>query len=85
MQIEMLKSDKNEVELRIDNLTVAETLRVYLNEQGIDFAAWRREHPSKPVVFKIKSSKSTVKKAVSEAVSAIKKDLAVLEATLKKK
>jgi len=84
MQIEILKHDKNDFEARMDNLTVAEILRVYLNKEGIDFAAWKREHPTKPLVFKIMSSGKTVKKSVSEAVEQIKKDLEKLESSLKK-
>jgi len=85
MNVEVINSGKNDVELRVDNLTVAEILRVYLNEPGIEFAAWRREHPSKPVVFKIESSGKSVKKAVSEAVEAIKKDCDKIVSVLKKK
>ncbi|MEI6731793.1 MAG: RpoL/Rpb11 RNA polymerase subunit family protein [archaeon] len=84
MNIEIVKQEKQEVELKIDNPTVAEILRVYLNEQGIKFAAWRREHPSKPVIFKIQTSEGTVKKAVADAVVAIKKDCDKLVAGLKK-
>lgn len=75
MNIEILEQDKNNLELKIDNITIAEILRVYLNKQGIEFAAWRREHPTKPVIFKIKSSDKSMKKEISDAVSAIKKDL----------
>ena len=75
MEVEIISQNANECELRIDNLTVAEILRVYLNEQGIKFAAWRRDHLTKPVIFRIESSGKTIKKAVSEAVSAISKDL----------
>ncbi|MEM4271631.1 MAG: RpoL/Rpb11 RNA polymerase subunit family protein [Candidatus Pacearchaeota archaeon] len=85
MNIEVLKSEKNEIDLKIDNLTIAEILRVYLNEQGVEFAAWRREHPSKPLIMKIKTSGETAKKAVSEAVSAIKKDCDKLASLVKKK
>ena len=84
MNIQVVKAEKSEVELRIDNLTVAEIMRVYLYDQGVDFAAWRREHPSKPLIFKIESSDKSVKKAVSDAVSAIKKDCDKLSAALKK-
>jgi DNA-directed RNA polymerase subunit L len=75
MEVEIIKSEKDLIELKVDNITIAEILRVYLNEQGIKFAAWRKEHPTKPVVFRIESSGKTVKKAVSDAVSSIKKDL----------
>ena len=80
----MIKDGKNEVEFKVDNLTIAEVLRVYLNEQDVDLAAWRREHPSKPVLMKIKTSGKTVKKAISDAVSAVKKDADALVSGLKK-
>ncbi len=75
MNMEILESGKDAIEVKLDNITVAEILRVYLNEQGIKFAAWRREHPTKPIIFRIESSGKTVKKAVGDAVAAIKKDL----------
>jgi len=84
MNIKILKHEKNSVELSIDNLTVAEILRVYLNRGGIEFAAWRREHPSKPLIFKIESSDKPVKKAVADAVDAIKKDCTKVLGALKK-
>ena len=84
MEVEVVSHSANECDIRIDNLTVAEIVRVYLNAQGIKFAAWRREHPTKPLVFRIESSGKTVKKAVSEAVSAIEKDLDLLTKSLAK-
>lgn len=74
MNINILKREKNSIELSIDNLTVAEILRTYLNREGIEFAAWRREHPSKPLIFKIEDSEEPVKKIVADAISMIKKD-----------
>ena len=85
MNIQVVKAEKSEVELRIDNLTVAEIMRVYLYDQGVDFAAWRREHPYKPILFRIESKDKSVKKAVSEAVSNINKDLDKLAGLIKKK
>ena len=84
MNIEVIKAEKNEVEVKLDNPTVAEIVRVYLNEFGIDFAAWRREHPSNPVSMTIKSSGKTVAKAVSEAVDAIKRDCDKIVSAVKK-
>ena len=75
MNVEIISHSANECEVRVDNLTVAEILRVYLNEQGIKFAAWRREHLTEPVIFKIESSGKTIKKAIAEAVSVISKDV----------
>ena len=85
MNIEIVKQEKNELEVKIDNQTIAEILRVYLNEQRVDFAAWRKEHPTKPIIFKIKTSGKTVKKAVSDAIAEINKDCDKILAVLKKK
>ena len=83
MEVKVLSEDKGEMDIEVSNQTVAEVLRMYLNEEGVEFVAWRREHPSKPVVLKIKAS-SGVKKAVSGAVSAIGKDCSVMLSELKK-
>ena len=85
MNIELTKQEKNDVELKIDNQTIAEIMRVYLNNEGVEFAAWRKEHPTKPIVMKIQSSDKTVKKSVSEAVAAVKKDLEKISSAFKKK
>ena len=66
-------------------MTVAEIVRVYLNDANVDFAVWRREHPSKPLLFKVKTEGETAKKAVSNAIEAIKKDCDKLLAVVKKK
>jgi len=83
MEINIIKEEKNQLELTIDNLTIAEIIRVYLNKQGIEFAAWRREHPSKPAFLKIKSSGKTIKKAINDAVAEIKKESSALANTKK--
>ncbi|MEK6889058.1 MAG: RpoL/Rpb11 RNA polymerase subunit family protein [Nanoarchaeota archaeon] len=84
MNIKILREEKNEIELELNNVTIAEILRVYLNEQGIEFAAWKREHPSKPVTFLIKSSGKTIAKAVAEAIAQINKDCDSLLKGIKK-
>lgn len=83
MNIEFIQEGKDEVEFKIDNPTVAELFRVYLNEQDVKLAVWRKEHPSKPVLMKIQAP--NVKKAVSEAASAIQKDIDSFAALIKKK
>ena len=83
MEIEIVQQEKSNLELKINNQTVAEILRVYLNKEGVEFAAWRKEHPTKPIVFKIQSSDKATKKIVSDAISAIKKDLDGIEKALK--
>jgi DNA-directed RNA polymerase subunit L len=82
MNIEIVKESKDEIELKIDNLTVAEILRSYLYKNGAEFAAWRREHPSKPLILKIKGPNA--KKNVAETIAAIKKDCNKIAALVKK-
>ena len=71
--MEVVNQEKDSVDIKIDNVTVAEILRVYLNQHGADMAVWRREHPTKPALMKIHGK--NVKKNVSDSVSAIKKDM----------
>lgn len=78
MNVEIISQENDLLELRVDNLTIAEILRVYLNENGIKFAAWRRDHLTKPVIFRIESSGKSVKKTISDAIASINKDLSVL-------
>ena len=84
MEIEVLKSDKNQIEFKLNDLTLAELLRVYLNkDSSVDFAAWKREHPSEKPTFKVVAKGKTAKKAVSDAVSAAVKDLDKVEKDFK--
>jgi DNA-directed RNA polymerase subunit L len=85
MQVDIISQDKNNIELKIDSPTVVEILRVYLNQQGADFAAWRKEHPTKPIIFKIQTLNKTVKKSISDSITSIRKDLEKISNTIKKK
>ncbi len=85
MEIQILKSSKEEIELEIENLTIAEILRVYLNkDSAVTFAAWKREHPTKKPLLLVKTKGKTAKKAIDDAVAGIEKDLDKLEAEFKK-
>lgn len=76
MEIKIINSSKEGIEIEIDNLTIAELLRVYLNkDSGVTFAAWRRKHPTENPVLAVKTSGKTPQKAISDAVSSITKDL----------
>ena len=84
MEVEILNSSKEEIEVRIDNLTLAELLRVYLNkDSGVTFAAWKREHPSEKPILKFSTKGKTAKKALNDAVSAAVKDLDKFEKVFK--
>ncbi len=76
MHIKVLTEEKNNLEIEIDNQTVAEIVRVYLNKDGgVKLGAWRKEHYSKPLILKIKTEGKTAKKALQDAISKIQKDL----------
>lgn len=84
MEINVLVNDKEEAEVELDSLTIAELLRVYLNQDsGVTFAAWRREHPTKNPVLKVQTKGKTAKKAISDAVNSVVKDLDKLEKDFK--
>ena len=85
MEMNILKSDKNEIELEVESITIVEILRVYLNKDpSVTFTAWRREHPTKKPLLLVKTKGKTAKKAIDDAVSAIGNDLDKLDAEFKK-
>ena len=76
MQINILKSSKDEVKIELGTLTIAEILRVYLNKDSyVTFAAWKREHPTEKPILLVKTKGKTAKKAINDAVNLITKDL----------
>ena len=80
-----LKQEKNEIELELNSVTVAELLRAYLNQdEGVTLAAWKREHPTKNPRLKVKTKDKTAKKALHDAIADIEKDLDKLESSFKK-
>jgi len=85
MEIKILKSSKEEIKIEIDNLTIAELLRVYLNkDSNVEFAAWKREHYTKNPVLKIKTKGKTAKKAVNDAIVQVSKELDKIGSDFKK-
>ncbi|VVB82147.1 DNA-directed RNA polymerase subunit L [uncultured archaeon] len=85
MELKILKSEKEEIEIEFENLTIAEILRIYLNkDSAVTFAAWKREHPTKRPILLVKTKGKTAKKAIDEAVSEITKDLDKVESEFKK-
>ena len=85
MEIKIIKSSKDEIEVELDNLTIAEIMRVYLNkDSGVTFAAWRREHPTKNPVLAVRTKGKIAKKAITDAVNSITKDLDNLDRDFKK-
>ncbi|MBU4069902.1 MAG: hypothetical protein KJ646_02880 [Nanoarchaeota archaeon] len=76
MKINVIKSSKDEIEFNIESLTIAELLRTYLNkDSSVTFAAWKRKHPTENPIILVRTKGKTAKKALTDAVSAIEKDL----------
>jgi len=76
----ILRSSKDEIEIQVENLTIAELLRVYFNKDpSVTFAAWKREHPSEKTILNVKVKGKTIKKAFNDAITAITKDLDKIE------
>ncbi|MFC1682066.1 RpoL/Rpb11 RNA polymerase subunit family protein [Nanoarchaeota archaeon] len=85
MEIKVLESQKDSITVQIDSLTLVELLRVYLNkDSAVTFAAWKREHPTESPILLTKTKSKPAKKAISDAVSAITKDLVKVNNDFKK-
>jgi len=85
MEVNVLKSAKDEIEVELGNITIAEILRVYLNKNSdVSFAAWRREHPTKKPKLLVKTKGKSAKKVIADAVKSIEKDLDKLSDDFKK-
>lgn len=83
MEIHVLKDDKEELEVELPNLTLAELLRVYLNkDSNVDFAAWKRDHPTKNPILAVRGKNP--KKSLKDAVSSVVKDLDKVESEFSK-
>ncbi len=85
MELNIVKESKNEAEIGIGSLTIAEVLRVYLNkDSSVIFAAWKRRHPTENPILAVKTKGKSAKKAISDAVSLIINDLDKIETDFKK-
>ncbi|MCX6750007.1 MAG: hypothetical protein NTZ83_00960 [Candidatus Pacearchaeota archaeon] len=85
MEMKILKDSKEELEVEIGSLTMVEILRVYLNkDSSVNFAAWKREHPTKKPILAVRTKGKTPKKAINDAIAAITKDLENIETDFKK-
>jgi len=73
MEVKIITDEKTVLDVELDNLTVAEVLRTYLNKEGAKLAAWKRDHPTKNPVLHIEGDNP--KKLLKAAVAALEKDL----------
>jgi len=85
MEVKVIKDEKNDLEVNIDNQTVAELVRVYLNkDSSVKLGAWKKIHYSKPLVLKVVTEGKSAKKALSDAIALACKDLEKYKGELKK-
>ena len=82
MEVSIISESKDSLDIEMDNLTVAEVLRDYLNRSGAKMAAWKRDHPTKNPILRIEGDNP--KKILKVAISNIEKDLDNLVADFKK-
>ena len=73
MEIKILKDEKNELDVELSSLTIAEVLRVYLNKEGAKLAAWKRDHPTKNPVLHIEADNP--KKLLKKAITVLEKEI----------
>ena len=73
MEITIIKDEKNVLEVELDNLTIAEVLRMYLNNEGAKLAVWKRDHPTKNPVLHIEADNP--KKLLKNTIAKIDKEL----------
>jgi DNA-directed RNA polymerase subunit L len=82
MDVKILKEEKNEMDLEMNSLTLAELLRNYLNKEGAEVAAWRRDHLRKSPILHIRGDNP--KKLIKKAITAIEKELERISSEFKK-
>ena len=76
MEIKIIKDEKNELEFHINNQTIAELVRVYLNEDdSVKLGVWKKEHYSKPLILRVVTEGKSARKALSDAIAKARKDL----------
>lgn len=73
MEVKVIKDEKNELDIELNSLTIAELLRAYLNKGDVKIAAWKRDHPTKNPVLHIESDNP--KKTLKNAISQIEKEI----------
>jgi len=74
MEVKLTKYKKNELEIELDNLTIAELLRVMLwQDKATELAAWHRKHPTKNPRLILKTSGKDSKKVLSDTINKIQK------------
>jgi len=85
MNVKVIKDEKEELQIEIDNLTIAELLRSYLwQDESVILAVWKRDHPTKKPILVIKTKGKSAKKALQDTIDRIESLNAKLISEFKK-
>ncbi len=80
MELKIINDSKDELEVQIENVTLAEILKVYLNQDSnVDVAAWKQKHPTENPILLVKTKGKTPRKAIADAIAQITKQLDKVE------
>lgn len=81
--MKILKKEKNYLEIELNNLTLAEILRVYLwKNKNIIYAGWKRDHPSKPVILTLKTKTNSLE-ILKKTIEKIREEIKELKEEIK--
>jgi DNA-directed RNA polymerase subunit L len=85
MEVQIIKDEKNHLVVEMNNQTIAELLRVYMNkDESVEMAVWKKEHPNKPVVIEVKTKGKVARKVLEDAAADIAKDTEKISEDFKK-
>lgn len=74
MEINIIKKEKNYIEIELDNLTIAELLRDMLwQDKSTQLAAWKREHPSKNPHLILRTEGKEAKRVLLDTIERVQK------------
>ncbi len=74
MEINILKQEKDHIEIELNNLTIAELVRNELwQDDKVAIVAWKREHPTKSPILAVKVKEGTAKKVLLDCIERLQK------------
>ncbi|MGK0209698.1 MAG: DNA-directed RNA polymerase subunit L [Patescibacteria group bacterium] len=73
MEIKVLLDEKKVLEVEVDNVTIAEVVRMYLNDGGASLAVWHRSHPNEKPIIRVEGDNP--KKLMATAIDAVVNDI----------
>jgi len=85
MIVNVLKNEKNHLEVELSNLTIAELVRNELwEDSAVTIAAWKKDHPIKNPVLVIKTSGKSAQKVLTDCLERIEKTVGKMQDEAKK-